>query len=69
VAFDLETILMLALNNILLGMSIAVGFWIASLVFLRSIKRQMPIWIHQLKSEISTIQTMNRVIEIRNKYK
>lgn len=58
----LNQILILAITNILSG--IFIGFGIAIGIY-RTLKKQMPKWIHEIVYELKSMSTMEKAMEFK----
>ena len=68
-AFDLETLMMLTISNVLNGAAIGAGVFLAMMIFLRMMRKELPGMVHQIQQEMIKANTMSKVADIRNKYK
>jgi len=65
---SIETVVLLFINNIIIGLGVAIGFWIASSCFIRMIRKEMPTWIHEIRKDFISSSALDRTEMIRRKY-
>jgi MFS superfamily sulfate permease-like transporter len=69
VVIDYNTLFIIVINDFLNGIFVGLGFCISILIIFRQIKKEIPHWINEFRKEMQKINAIQRVDDVRRRYR